>query len=33
MTETPSFRTGLGTSDADSITLLGRSLEIGRAHV
>ena len=26
MTETPSFRTGLGTSDADSITLLGRSL-------
>lgn len=26
MTTTPTFRTGLGTSDADSITLLGRSL-------
>lgn len=26
MNTTPTFRTGLGTSDADSITLLGRSL-------
>ncbi len=26
MAETPSFRTGLGTSDADSITLLGKDL-------
>ena len=26
MAETPSFRTGLGTSDADTITLLGKDL-------